>query len=491
MILLLCIKLYTSRIVLEALGVEDYGIFVVVGGTIAMLSFFTGTLSTAISRYLTFSLGTNHSIELRKTFSTSFTVMIIIALFLFIIAETIGPLFVKNILSIPVGRETAAIWCLHCSILVFVINLLYVPFNALIIAHERMVAFSYISIVEVILQFSVALSITISTNRLEIYSFLLVIVAIVIFLTYLTYCKIHFAECSLQLSFDKSLIRGILSFSGWNLIGTGVYILNTQGINLLSNVFFGVTINAARGISDHVQSVLQQFVMNFTTALNPQIVKSYAKSDFKYMNELVCKGAKYSLYLSFIVAIPFLFETEMILKIWLGNYPPYSPTFVRLTVICAIIDFVGNTTARAVWATGNVKEYYIKTGIVSILVLPLSYIAFKLWGDPKLSYYVFAFIYSILIPLRLYILKKLVNFSPLFFLKTVLGVCIKVLVLSLVFPTIAWYLLPATAFRMVILTIGSIMLTVLFAYLVGMTSNERLFVKKICIEKCSTIKKLV
>ena len=330
MIITMTVSLYTSRIVLKALGVEDYGIYNVVGGVISMFSILSGSLSAAISRFLTFEIGKRNFERVKIIFSTSINIQIILAFLIIILAEIIGVWFLNNKMVIPEGRLVAANWVLQCSIITFAINLISVPYNAIIVAYERMKAFAYVSIIEVILKLLIVYILLISRlDKLILYAILLLCISIIIRFIYGIYCKIHFKESNYSFVFDKELMRSMTGFAGWNFFGAGSHLLMTQGVNMLMNVFFGVAVNAARGIAVQVDGSVMSFVSNFTTALNPQITKSYASEEKGYMFSLMCAGAKYSFFLLLILSLPILFQTETILYIWLGQVPEYACNFIR------------------------------------------------------------------------------------------------------------------------------------------------------------------
>ena len=387
LLLTLGVGLYTSRIILQTLGVQDYGVYNVVAGFVSMFSLLTGSLSNAISRFLTFTLGKRETQRLKVIFSSSVIIQIVLALVVAIITEIIGVWFLNSHLNIPENRIIAANWVFHLAVLSFIIALVGIPFNACIIAHEKMDVFAYIGILDVSLKLIIVFMLTVSPfDKLIVYAILLVIVSMVIQLVYGVYCKKHFEECRFRWIFDKSLLKEMMGFAGWNLLGTASTVLNNQGVNIIINLFFGVTVNAARGITNQVEGIIKQFVTNFTTAINPQIVKSYAAGDYFYMNSLIRNGGKYSVCLMMLFTIPFLFETENILKIWLGTYPSYAPIFLRLALIGSVIDMSGNSLANAVWASGKIKTYYIYIGTLGLFAIPITYGLFKLGLPPYYSY---------------------------------------------------------------------------------------------------------
>ena len=305
MLFLMVISLFTSRITLQTLGVDNFGIYNVVGGIVAMFSIMSGSLSNAISRYITFELGKGDKKILKKVFSTAVNVQIIMAVIIAVLIEIGGVWFLNYKMNIPAGRMVAANWVLQFSIISFAVNLISIPYNAAIIAHEKMSAFAYISIYEAVMKLVVVYLIVISPfDKLIVYSFLILLISLSLRLIYGIYCKRKFEECSYMFILDKPLLKKMSGFAGWNFLGAGSFLLMTQGVNMLLNMFFGVALNAARGIATQVENVVNQFTINFGTAINPQITKSYAKGDYDYMHKLVFAGSKYSFFL--VVVTTFL-----------------------------------------------------------------------------------------------------------------------------------------------------------------------------------------
>ena len=476
MLITMSIGLFTSRVVLNTLGIDDYGIYNVVGGVVTMFSFLTTSLSTAISRFLTYSLGKKEKDRLNLIFSTSINIQVAMATIVVIIAEILGVWFLNSKLNIPTERLGAANWVIHCSIAIFFLHVVTVPYHAAIIAHERMNAFAYISILESVLKLGVACMLyMVSFDLLIIYAILLALVQLIVFLSNWAYCRRKFEECHYHYCYDKGLIKEMTGFAGWNLVGTGAYMLNTQGVNIITNIYFGVAANAARGVANQVKGLMMQFVNNFTIAINPQITKSYASGDTEYMFGLICKGAKYSYFLMLFFLVPLMFEIEWVLDLWLKNYPPLAPIFLRLMIVGQMIDFLGNSTARAVWATGKVRKYYLATSLIGPLVFPISYILFALGFSAEWAYWVFIFVYSILIPVRLHILKELTDFQPSMFYKEVLMPISITTVLSFVLPGVLFYFLDTSIEGSISMVVVSILSVAICIWLCGINQDERNF----------------
>lgn len=378
MLFIMGVTLYTSRIILETLGVKDYGIYNVVGGIVTMLSFFNNALSGAGSRFITYALGSGDVNEVKKLFSTILCLHLILAILIIVLGETIGLWFVLNKLVIPSERLTAAIWVYHCSVLTTVVSILSIPYNSLIIAHERMGAFAYISIVEVILKLIIVWGIVfIPYDKLIVYAMLYLLVQIIIRLSYSYYCSIHFSESVTSPSFDRVLVRKIVSYAGWTVNGNLAIVGYTQGLNILLNLFFGPVVNAARGIAVQVQAAIMTFVQNFQTAVRPQIIKSYANSDFVYLHTLVIMSSKYGFFLMLILTFPVIMCIHPILKIWLGIIPDYTDSFVCIMLLTGILAPFRQSLINAIHATGDIKKFQIYEGTFLLSVLPISYLLLK------------------------------------------------------------------------------------------------------------------
>lgn len=431
----MAVGLFTSRVVLNTLGISDYGINNVVAGFVSMFSLLTGSLSAAIGRFINVSLGKGDIMRLKTVFSSSVTIMLLMSAVILVLAEPISIWFLNNKMNIPEGRMYAANWVLQFSLLSFVVNLISVPYNATIIAHEKMNVYAYMSIFDVTMKLIIVYMLYISPfDKLITYSFLFLCVGIIDRIIYGIYCGRHFEEAHYHFVFDKSLLKDMGEFAGWNLFGSGAYLFNTQGVNIVTNIFFGVTANAARGVANQVEGIVKQFVTNFTTAINPQIMKSYAKGDMDYLYSLVCRGAKFSYLLMLLFVVPFMFETETIMRLWLKNYPPEAPVFLRLSMIGTLFDMLGNSTANAAWATGRIKKYYMYVATIGCLVFPLSWALFALGCPAYTSYIVFMVIYFILIFIKVNIIRGLINFNPMMFYKDVLGRVLPTTIVSFIIP---------------------------------------------------------
>lgn len=468
------VSLYTSRVILNTLGVSDFGIINVVGGVVGMFSVISGSLASSISRFITFELGHGDFNKLKQIFSTSVNIQIGISLIIVILAECIGVWFINHKLNIPESRLIAANWVFQCSLLSFVIGLISVPYNACIIAHERMSAFAYISILETILKLVIVYMLFISPyDKLISYSILFVIVAMIIRLIYGWYCHNHFAECHYKFVYDKSLIKEMSGFAGWSFFGNGAYMLNTQGVDMLINIFFGVTLNAAKGVASQVQNAVMQFVGNFTVALNPQITKSYASGDREYMNKLVCRGARFSYFLLLIFTVPIVCEADYILNLWLKTVPEYAPIFLRLMLFGTLMTLLGGTMYTAILATGKIRKYQLAVTIVGCLVFPLTWLAFRIGLPPETTYYIYIVIYFLLVFVRLYIAKGLLNFPVQLYLFDVVFRVVIVSVVAFILPLIVIRYLEPSFLRLCVSCIIGLCSSLLTINILGLEKSER------------------
>lgn len=478
-LIILVISLYTSRVILSVLGVEDYGTYNVVGGVVAMFSAVSGALSSAISRFITFELGKGDKAKLKRVFSMSVNIQILISLLVIIVGEIAGVWFLNYKMNIPPERLVAANWVLQCSLLTFCINLVSVPYNACIIAHEKMKAFAYVSILEAFLKLSVCYMIMVSPwDKLASYAVLLLCVAISIRMTYSIYCHRHFEESRYHYVSDKQLMKEMTGFAGWNFYTNGAYIFNTQGINLLINIYFGVTLNAARGIANQVDHAVMQLVNSFTTAINPQITKNYASGNMESMYLLVCRGARFSYFLLFIFALPVFVETEYILSVWLKLVPPHAVNFVRLAMVASLVHILGKSGYTASMATGNIRRYVLWVASVGCLAFPFTWIAFAVGAPSESAYWVFIIVYVFVEAVRLWIMKDLLDFPILMFMNDVL-IKISIVTVSAVFiPIIIVWQMEPSLIRCVFSIPLSVLSAVLCIWLFGLTSGEKELITK-------------
>lgn len=480
MFVMLLIGLYTSRVVLNTLGVADYGIYNVVGGVVSMFAIISSSLSSSISRFITFEIGHGDVSKLKEIFSTSVLAQVILAIFMFLIMELVGIWFLNYKMNIPVTRLDAANIVMHCSIITFVFGLINTPFNAEIIAHERFGIFAYITLAEACLKLLIVYLLDISPyDKLKTYAVLLLLVAIIFQIIYMAYCRNKFEECSISLKINKNLIKEMTGFAGWSFFGNASWILNSQGIDILINLFFGVTLNAARGIANQVNSVVQGFVSNFMVTMNPQITKSYAQNNFDNLHKLVFAGAKYSYFLMLVISIPICLETKQLLVLWLKVVPDYSVAFVRLTLISTMIFVLGMTLTTAQTSTGKMKKMAIGTSLLTFLEFPIVYLCFNYGLSAISCYIVHVIIYCSLLFVKIQIVKSDIGITYMAFIKSVLFKVLLVTIFTIPIPLIVYCQLNESFLRLLFVSVANILSSLLFIYCLGMNTNERSIIFRI------------
>ena len=477
MLFLMVVHLYTSRVVLRALGVEDYGIYNAVGGFVAMFSMISTSLSGAISRYITFSLAKDSMERLKVVFSTTVIIQFILCALFVVFGETVALWFLNYKMVIPEGRVFAANWVLQLSVITFVVNLMSLPYNALLIAHERMSAFAYIGIYEGCASLCIALLISISPiDALIFYALLMCLVSVSIRLLYGRYCSHHFEESRFQWTYDRTLIRELFGFAGWNFVGTASGVLRSQGINILINLFCGPAVNAARGLAMQVNRAISQFSANFTTAVRPQITKSYAVGDRKTYETLCMKCSRFSFLILMVLCLPIIFEADYIMKLWLVEVPQYATEFVQIILILTLVESYSHSLIYLLLATGDIKKYQLLVGGIQLLNFPLAYIILKLGITPVATVGSVIFVALICLALRLKLVHDMMSFPVLLFLKRVILRTITVFVICMVPAFIITVFLQEGWLRLIV-NILIIELVCAFVILsIGMTKGERNFV---------------
>lgn len=474
MILLMVINLYASRVILDVLGISDYGIYNVVGGVIAMFSFLSNSFSTSVSRYITVALGEGDKVKLNTVFSTSVNVQVLMSIIIVVLAEIIGLWFLRAKINLPDGRLGAAQWVFQCSLLAFLVNLISVPYNATIIAHERMNAFAYISILEAVLKLLIVfLLYKLPFDKLKTYAILTLVVSMVIRFVYRHYAKNNFEESKYHYVYDKDLTKKMFSFAGWNVVGNGAWILNTQGVNILINIFFGVTLNASRGIATQVDGVVQQFVSNFNTAFSPQLTKSYASGDMAYYHKLIIAGSKFTAFLLFFLIVPICLEAETILSLWLVEVPEYAATFVRFTLIGSCLVSIENPLFVANNATGKIKKYQMTISLLLLLIFSFTFVAFKLGFPVVTTYIIYVIVYLILCFVKPLVAQNNIGMPAVMYFKEVL---LRVFIVGVLVFLTPWLITKAQepgVLRSLETIISSVVSTAFFVYFIGLKREER------------------
>lgn len=474
MLVLMLVGLYTSRVVLDALGENDFGIYDVVGGVVAMFTIISGSLNSAISRFITFELGKTDGQRLNKVYSTAVLIQLVIAAVVVSVAEPVGLWFISNEMTIDPSRIPAARTVLHFSLASFVINMMSVPQMASITAHEKMSAYAYIGLLDGFLRLGAAVLISrSSSDRLVLYAALMTMTVLLVRMAYGLYCRRYFPECRFRMVRDLSLVREMFSFAGWNFIGVSAGVLRDQGGKILINIFTGPAVNAARGVALQLSGAVQGFVTNFMTAVNPQITKSYAAGDREYMYFLISKSSRMSYYLLFVLALPVLFNTGYLLDLWLKDVPSHSELFVQLFLIFTLSESLSNPLITAQLATGNIRNYQLVVGGLQLLNIPLSYVFLKLGAVPEVTVMVAVAISQICLFARLFMLRGMIGLPARDFLKKVYLNVIAVSAAALVVPLAADPALPDTFSGFaasVMICVCSAGLSVMF---IGLRASER------------------
>ena len=477
MFFLMILGLFTSRVVLQALGETDYGIYNVVGGVVTLFTVISGSLTAAVTRFITFETGKGASADISKVYSAAVIVQVILAIVVILIAEPVGLWFIDNKMTIEPEKIVSARLVFHFSLLTFVINLLSVPQMAMITAHEKLSAYAYIGIVEGILKLSVAFLIArADTDRLILYAVLMTAIAFVVRCAYAVFCRVRFNDCRFKFSLERGVLREMSSFAGWNFIGSASGVLRDQGTNILVNLFFGPMLNAARGVALQLNNAVLGFVNNFMTAVNPQITKSYAAGDNKYVFSLIGKSSRMSFYLLSLMAIPIIFNAEFLLQIWLKEVPEHAALFVQLFLMFAMSESMSLPLITAMLATGRIRNYQLAVGGVQLLNIPLSYLFLKLGAIPEITVVVAIALSQVCLFVRLVMFSRASGFPAGDFVREVYVNALKVAVISSALPLSLVYMLPEGTCWSVLNLALSVLWTAGTILLVGCTKADRDFI---------------
>ena len=437
MLLIMLVSVYTVRIVLSTLGVEDYGIYGAIGGVIASLSFVTSVLANASQRFFSIGIGEKNVDKLSKTFSMMFWIYLIAGAIAVCLFEYLGLWFIENKMTIPDGRIDVALWVFHFMILSFLLSLINAPYQALLISHERMSIYAYVGIVDVVLKLLVAFLLQwIPIDKLKLYSILLFCTSIITTTIYIVYCLKNFVESKIRFVWETKIFKDVFSFSSWTLFGSISFICNTQGINLLLNVFFGPIANAAYSIANQVKSLVNQFSSNFYSAARPPLIKAYAACDINYVNELFFYSSRFIFVLLFIIVFPLFLNIDFVLTIWLGTVGEYMSEFVRLMLIYAIIVSMSDPITAVIQAANKVKKYYLIVDTFTLFSLPLTYVAFKFSFSASVAFYISIIIFVIAHFIRLKLFRPLTGVSIVDYIKKIIIPIMFVLIVSILFSFI-------------------------------------------------------
>lgn len=477
MFITMIIGLYTSRVVLSSLGFEDYGLYNVVGGIIAMFGFLNGALTNTTSRYITFYLGKGDVRRLQEIFSTAFYIHVFIAVLIIILGETVGLWYVYNKLVVADGRFTAAMWLYQFTIITTAANIISVPFNASIIAYERMSAFAIIAIIDAVLKLGIALSIVYAPfDHLIYYGLMILLVQLMNNVIYWVYSYKNFDGVRLHWVLDKPMVKEMFGFTGWNLFGNFSYVFFTQGLNLILNLFCGTAVNAARGIAVQVDALVRQFASNVQTAINPQIIKSYAQGERDRFFSLIFASSRYCFYLLFLVALPIILEADFLLTLWLGNFPEHTINFLRITLITVTLEALVTPMFMANLASGKVKVYQLWISIISIVFIPITYLAIKVTKIPEVVF-VCTFIMTVIeIIARIFIVHNQVNLPRRAYIVNVITRVFLVTIAAAIIPILVHLKMSEGLLRFLVVGVVCVLSVGVVVYLIGINSGERMYV---------------
>lgn len=490
MFVMMAVGLFTSRVILDALGASDYGIYNVVGGLVTMFSVLTGAMSVATSRFLTFALGVGDKEQLRKTFVTAVNIHLLIAVGMIVIAEVAGIWFLNHKLNIPADRMEAANIVLQFSIATFVINLVNVPYSSSIISHERMGIYAYFTLYDVFVKLIIVYALYVSpVDRLVIYALLLCLANLTTQIIYWIYCKRQFEECRYSFSLDKTLLKKMFGFIGWAFWGNAAVVAKDQGMTLLLNIFCGTLVNAAQGVANQVNAMVNRFVTNFMTAVNPQITKQYAAGEYESMNRLIIRSTKFSAFLMLVLIVPIIVNIDDLLGLWLVKVPMHTSSFVSLILFYSFVDCFTGGLITGILANGKIKVYEIALTIIYALNIACAYIVLRLGMSPESLYGLLIFFKVIVLGVQLVLGRKMFTLPLRIYLAAMLRYVLPVLALGIILILIPWHLFNNIFARMACSIVIVEVLLLVAVILVGLEGNERAFIYNKVKEITNKIKK--
>lgn len=484
MVLVAAVGFFSSRIILNTLGVDDFGIYNIVGSIVIFLSFFKTALTNATYRHITFHLGTGDTELLSKTFSMSLNVHVILALILFIVLECIGPWIIENKLNIPVDRIYAATLVFHFSLAVFCIEIIKTPYNSCIIAHEKMNFYALTSIIEALLKLSVVfLLIWLPFDKLVLYSVLLALVSAVMFLWYIVYCNHHFPEAIYHPYWDRQTLRKLSTYAGWSMVVNAADVTVVQCINIFLNIFGGVVVNAAMGVANQVNSLVGSFLHTFSSAFNPQIIKSYAQKDLNYFMKLLFSTSKISFFLFFMAAFPIMLNIDYLLEIWLVNVPKGADIFVCLIFLYTMFDSFSISLWNAVHATGNIKVHQILMASIKILNIPIAYVLLKEGMPIYSAVAIYALLNGVCAIVRIFYLKRLIEFPVMKYCRDVISRMGIVVLITVLLPLWSMHWTMSDLLHLIVSSGIFFTLYAVTVYFLGLNPREKEIVNNILIKR--------
>lgn len=485
MLLLIIVQLYTVPVVLKALGVEDYGIYNVVAGVVTMFSFIGGSLASGSQRFIAFELGKKNKERLKYIFDVTISIYIILAIIAFILLEAGGYYFLNNNMNIPANRLCAANWVFQLTILAFIINLISIPYNAAVIAHEKMSIFAYVSILECFLKLITVIILQfVLFDHLIVYSLLICFITIIIRIIYQVYCRKQFDECrNFKFVFDLYKSKDLLIYSWWNMIGSVALISRQQGLNIIINLFFGPLLNAAHSIGQQINGVLSQFINNVYMATRPQMTKLYANNEIKEMWSLVFHSSKLAFYLLMVLSIPLLLELDEILIIWLYKVPPYTSTIGKLMIISILIETLANQIIGAYQAQNKIKRYQVYSSTIILLNIPISYISILYFSNPIIPYVISVLLSVLYVCSIIWNARKELNMNIEEYVKQVILNVVVVYCFSILIVWSCIKMLEPSFLRILVTCIISLSASSLIIWLIGLDKTEKDFIIKVVKQK--------
>lgn len=474
MLLVMAVTLYTSRVILKALGFEDFGVYNVIGGVVASFGFFSSSLSNATQRFLNYELGKGQIEKVKEIFNLSLFIYVIISLVIWVLAETIGTWFISSKLVIPEARLDAALWVFHLTILSLVVTLIGIVFDSVLISRENMEVYAYSGIIDAVGKLIVAMMISDATcDKLKLYSALLLSVTILSKALPVLTCFKLYPECKIQFYWNKQLFVNMFKFVGWNGLGTAIWAINEQGMIILLNMFFGPVINAARAIATQVNTAVNNFSNNFLVAVRPQIIKSYAAKDYTYFIKLIFNSSKYSYFLMWILCLPIILRCEYILNLWLGEVPENTIVFVQWILAFSLVNVLTTPIWNAIQAVGVLRKYILVGSLVFLMAFPISYIFLKFGYAPVVTFQVLTIVRIVYVVVTIMILRSYIQFSVLRYIKFVI---LPITIVSLLSGGVLYYLnlLFETSFlNFIIISIISLIISIVLILVAGLSSTER------------------
>lgn len=490
MFLTVGVSLYITRVILQYLGVSQFGLYNLIGGFVSMFYIVTTSLSSAISRFLTFELGRNDTTSVTQIFSISINIQILFSLVVLLIGETLGLWFLNTQLNIDNEQLGVANIVFQFSLVSFIVELLGVPYYSLVVAHERMGLFAFNAILGVILKLLLALLLVYSMiDRVVFFAIGMLIISIILQMVYVIYCKFYFEECKYVKAFSKALFLKMFSFGGWNLLVSTSSMFRSQGLNILLNMFFGTIVNAAFGVARNIESTIRAFSKNFLTALQPQIIKNYAEGNTPHAKSLVYKGTKYSFLLLYAIGLPFILHTDFYMGIWLVNVPAYANRFAQLMIVLSLVEMLLMPTGYLNDATGNIKNYKIATSIGQFMVLPISYIFLKLGFNPYYTLYIAITTELLTLPYRIQVNKQLAGVTFKDYFSQVILRLLPVIAISIVMGVVLKLLFPASPLSYIFITLFTIITILSTAYFFALSKSEKAMTIAVVTKAISLIRK--